>query len=323
MFSAPKSYAEEAIKPMLWANHKLRLIVTSQCNLNCFYCHNEGQPKANTFLSMELFQHLLRVVDQQSEELEIVTFSGGEPLLHKNLEYFVQSLRPVTKQRTVVTNGLLLDKQRLDSLRVAGVTKLRIGVDSLRRPHSRPSSFFPQARSIRQVLELLQSEQMQYELNVVLTEFNHGELPELFQFCRDNEVSAKFFEHVKATSVRSKAGVTKAEAQPYVPFSEFESSLRSVLPNAIHSPPGVFDGANELYDCGEFSIRYCRYLCSYGLCHLTGTRIDPRGFVYACMVGNGRFKISTDQSVEESARTIEEAVAVGCLSRVPVGLVTA
>lgn len=305
---------------MLWSNHKLRLVVTNQCNLNCFYCHNEGQPKSNTFLSVELFEHLLRVIHRQSEGLEIVTFSGGEPLLHENLEHFVRSLQSVTRQRTVVTNGLLLDKPRLASLRAAGVTKFRIGVDSLIRSHSRPSSAFPKTRSIHEILELLRSEQMRYELNVVLTEFNRNELPELVRFCRDNQVSAKFFEHVKAMSVRSAAGVTRAEAQPYVPLAEFESALRRVLPDAKHSPPGVFNGANEFYDCGSFSIRYCRFLCSYGLCHLTGTRIDPRGFVYACLVGNGHFQISTEQSVQESARIIEEAVAAGCVSRVPVSL---
>lgn len=317
MSSTEESHPEETVRPMLWSNHKLRLVVTNQCNLNCFYCHNEGQPKSNSFLPVELFEHLLRVIHRRSEGLEIVTFSGGEPLLHQNLEHFVRSLQSVTRQRTVVTNGLLLDKRRLASLREAGVTKFRIGVDSLSRSHSRPSSAFPQARSIYEVLELLRSEQMRYELNVVLTEFNRNELPELVRFCRDNQVSAKFFEHVKAMSVRSASGVTRAEAQPYVPLAEFESALRLVLPDAVHLPPGVFDGANEFYDCGSFSIRYCRFLCSYGLCHLTGTRIDPRGFVYACLIGNGRFQISAEQSVQESARIIEEAVTAGCVSRVP------
>lgn len=27
------------------ANGKIRLIVTAKCNLDCFYCHNEGQAK--------------------------------------------------------------------------------------------------------------------------------------------------------------------------------------------------------------------------------------------------------------------------------------
>lgn len=308
---------------MFWANHKLRLIVTSQCNLNCFYCHNEGQPKATDFLSDDLFRHLLRVVRQRSDGLDIVTFSGGEPLLHQKLEHFIQSLKPVTRHRTVVTNGFLLDARRLASLRDSGVTKFRIGVDSLAQPNSRPSALFSQNRSIHEVLGLLQSEQMPYEINVVLTEFNRRELPELFRFCRDHQVSAKFFEHVKATSVPSKAGVTKAEVQPYVPFSEFESVLRLVLPAAVHSLPGVFDGANELYDCSKFSIRYCRYLCVYGLCHLTGTRIDPRGFAYACLVGNGRFRISSNQTAEESARIIEDAVGHGCSSFTPVALAMA
>lgn len=307
----------------LWTNHKLRLIVTSQCNLNCFYCHNEGQPKASEFFPEDLFRQLLSVIYQHGEGLEIVTFAGGEPLLHQNLESFVQSLLPVTRARTVVTNGLLLDAMRLDSLRKAGVTKFRIGVDSLIQPHSRPSEFFPRARSIHKLVELLQSEHMPYELNVVLTDFNRRELPELLRFCGEHNISAKFFEHVKATFGRRNTGVTKAEARPYVPFSEFESAVRLVFPNAVHSPPGLFDGANELFDCGKFSIRYCRYLCGYGLCHLTGTRIDPRGFVYTCLEGNDQFKISKDQPVEISARIIENAVSCGCSANTSVSLAMA
>lgn len=309
-----KPRLKDSVTFMLWSNQKLRLVVTNKCNLNCFYCHNEGQPKSNGFLQNDLFQHLLRVIHQRSEGLEIVTFSGGEPLLHPNLEHFVRSIKSVTRQRTVVTNGLLLDERRLASLREAGVTKFRIGVDSLIRTHSRPSPAFPQTRSIHEVLNLMRSEGMHYELNVVLTEHNRDELPELFRFCRDNQISAKFFEHVKALSVRSSAGVTRAEAQPRVPLDEFELALRLVFPDAVHSPPGIFDGANELYDCGGFSVRYCRFLCSYGLCHLTGTRIDSRGFVFACLIGNGRFKISPDQSVRKSAHVIEEALAAGCVS---------
>jgi len=64
---------------MLWANHKLRLIVSSACNLDCFYCHNEGQRKSADLLPIDLFEHLLRLAYRNPVGLERATFSGGEP----------------------------------------------------------------------------------------------------------------------------------------------------------------------------------------------------------------------------------------------------
>ncbi len=300
---------------VLWANRKLRLLVTGQCNLECFYCHNEGQRKSSDFLSDDLFRHMVSVVRRHPSDLDKVTFSGGEPLLHSRLEHFVRELSPMPPQRTGVTNGLFLDQRRLDSLRNAGVTTFRVGADSLIRLRSRPSAVFPASQSIHNVLHLLEREGAPFELNVVLTQFNRDELPEILRFCRDHRVSAKFFEHVQVTFLRMEDLVMRAEAQPRLHFARFESALFSVLPDAIHVSADVFDGANEVYQCDGFSIRYCRYLCTYNLCHLTGTRIDSRGFVYACLVGNGRFRISSGQSVEDSARLVEEAVNWGCCSR--------
>jgi molybdenum cofactor biosynthesis enzyme MoaA len=45
--------------PTLAAN-KIRLIVTGKCNLDCFYCHNEGQVKEDTFARVP---DVIRVVD--------------------------------------------------------------------------------------------------------------------------------------------------------------------------------------------------------------------------------------------------------------------
>lgn len=300
---------------MLWANHKLRFVVTNQCNIGCFYCHNEGQPKSADFLSNELFVHVRRLIDEGPHELERVTFSGGEPLLHPRLEEFVRGLSSVTQWRTVVTNGLLLDERRLSSLNMAGVTKFRLGVDSFARDRSRPSAVFPRGFSIHQTIELLERTGTSFELNVVLTEFNRNEVPDIIRFCRDHKVSAKFFEHVRADFTDQEFTVLSAEAEPRMQFSEFASALSSALSASLQASDDIFDGANELFNCDGFSIRYCKYLCPFGLCHLTGTRIDPRGFVYACLVGNGRFHISPDQTVGESASIVAQAVDWGCSSR--------
>jgi molybdenum cofactor biosynthesis enzyme MoaA len=87
---------------------------------------------------------------------------------------------------------------------------------------------------------------MPYELNVVLTDFNRKEIPSLLRFCRDQQVLAKFFEHVKALPGGREAGAMRAEAQPYVRLSDFERFLRDTIPCAVGLPPDVFDGTNEI-----------------------------------------------------------------------------
>ena len=84
-------------QPSLWANDRLRLILTGKCNINCFYCHNEGQPKSNNFFPADLFARVIELLASKQSHLDSVTFSGGEPLLHPLLEKFIAEVVPFTK----------------------------------------------------------------------------------------------------------------------------------------------------------------------------------------------------------------------------------
>ena len=96
---------------MLWANNRIRFVLTAECNINCFYCHNEGQPKSQKYFSESLYNHIIKILQEQEEPLNSVTFTGGEPLLHPKLEKFISQVSPFTTSRTLVTNGLLLSER--------------------------------------------------------------------------------------------------------------------------------------------------------------------------------------------------------------------
>jgi len=70
--------------------------------------------------------------------------------------------------------------------------------------------------------------------------------------------------------------------------------------------------ADIIYDGEGFNLRYCHFLCDYGSCYKTGTRIDANGSVYACMQQRGKFWISEQESLGDSYNTIKKAVQVGC-----------
>jgi MoaA/NifB/PqqE/SkfB family radical SAM enzyme len=61
----------------------------------------------------------------------IITLSGGEPLLHPDLDDIVRRIRSHGVIATVITNGYLLSRDRIKRLNGAGLDHLQISIDNL------------------------------------------------------------------------------------------------------------------------------------------------------------------------------------------------
>jgi GTP 3',8-cyclase len=70
---------------------------------------------------------------------------------------------------------------------------------------------------------------------------------------------------------------------------------------------GMFGSANLAAVVAGSEIRYCRYLCPFNLCWVTGTRLDPWGFVFNCMVNRGLDRITPSMGRRDIAATFERA----------------
>lgn len=300
---------------MLWANRRIRFVLTAECNIDCFYCHNEGQPKSEIYFSEKLFQHILKIIESNTDPIESVTFTGGEPLLHPKLDYFISTISRFSPKITMVTNGLLLTRERLIGLKDSGLTKIRLGVDSFSHDCSRPSILKKNDRPIMEVIELITNSNINFELNSVLTKYNRKDIPVILKFCKEHPISAKFFEMVDVEQLPDNANTLQMIPMPQVPFSEFETVATSILKNCKYFIDEKMNGANYVFECNDFQIRYCKYLCDYNMCYKTGTRIDPSGAVYACMGRRGGFWINCNDPIQVSERTISNAVDAGCISK--------
>lgn len=304
------------MRSLHWANDRLRLAVTSECNLRCFYCHNEGQPSRAGHLPLPLFGRIVELLASTSEHLAAITFTGGEALLHPHLERFIEETRPFAARRTLVTNGWLLNEKRIRTLRRAGLNKIRIGVDSLDRPKSRPTPGLPSSVPIRDVLLTVLDAGLPLDLNVVVSRFNRNELESILIFCRDNSVSAKFFEEVSVQSFASYSTAGQMASRPAMLFPEFYEIATRVEPSLAHVDEPLVGEANEVLRTGSYELRYCRFLCDYGLCYATGTRIDANGTVYSCMRYPRIFRLSLNQSLERSAEVLRQVARTRCASTI-------
>ncbi len=103
------------------------LIPTRRCNLACTYCNEYDNVSPPVPLDA-----LLGRVDRLAElGTAIVTISGGEPLLHPEVEGVVERIRQRGMIAGIITNGYLLTAERIEKLNRAGLDHLQISIDNV------------------------------------------------------------------------------------------------------------------------------------------------------------------------------------------------
>jgi GTP 3',8-cyclase len=105
----------------------LRMSLTNRCNLKCIYCHNEGEKDSGAEITVDEIARLVRIAAKYG--VDRVKFSGGEPLLRKDLEDILRALPPL-KDVSLTTNGTLL-AARAKRLREAGLDRVNVSLDTM------------------------------------------------------------------------------------------------------------------------------------------------------------------------------------------------
>ena len=103
------------------------LIPVRRCNLSCLYC-NEYDDHSDPVPTSEVFRRIDRLAALGTG---IVTLSGGEPLLHPDLDAIVHRIRQRGAIATIITNGYLLTRGGIARLNRAGLDHLQISIDNV------------------------------------------------------------------------------------------------------------------------------------------------------------------------------------------------
>src|SRR5207244_1122226 len=117
------------LKAVASTDHPLlaHLIPIRRCNLACRYC-NEYDEFPTPVPSDLMFQ---RVDKLGALGTSVVTISGGEPLLHPELDEFIGRIRKNGIVAGMITNGYLLMPDRIERLNRAGLEWLQISIDNV------------------------------------------------------------------------------------------------------------------------------------------------------------------------------------------------
>ena len=119
----------QAVRALVSTEHPLlaHIIPIRRCNLACEYC-NEYDDFSKPVPTDSMFQR----VDKLGElGTSVVTISGGEPLLHPELDEIIRRIRKNGSIAGLITNGYLLTAERIEKLNRAGLEWLQISIDNV------------------------------------------------------------------------------------------------------------------------------------------------------------------------------------------------
>jgi MoaA/NifB/PqqE/SkfB family radical SAM enzyme len=116
-------------KGLISTRHPLlvHIIPIRRCNLACTYC-NEFDNFSLPVPTEEMFRRIDRLGLMGAS---IITISGGEPLLHPDLDAIITRIRKNGMIAGLITNGYLLVAERIERLNRAGLEYLQISIDNV------------------------------------------------------------------------------------------------------------------------------------------------------------------------------------------------
>jgi MoaA/NifB/PqqE/SkfB family radical SAM enzyme len=105
----------------------VQIIPIRRCNIDCAYCneYDKVSPPVPTDVMKARIDKLAAL------GTSVVAFSGGEPMLHPDLDGLIRHIRSHGMMAGLITNGYFLVPKRIAELNDAGLDFLQISIDNI------------------------------------------------------------------------------------------------------------------------------------------------------------------------------------------------
>ena len=125
--------AEDSIRLHRPLSNLARIYIepTTRCNMDCEMCQRRAWSDGPADMTPEIFARILESLAACHPRPTVVLGGFGEPLMHGNLMRFIEQCKNLGAEVELITNGLLLDANRVQTLRDLELDRLWLSVDGV------------------------------------------------------------------------------------------------------------------------------------------------------------------------------------------------
>jgi cyclic pyranopterin phosphate synthase len=184
----------------------LRVSLTDRCNFRCFYCLPHGEPPIapkEQMLSYEEIDYVCEIF--VSLGIEKLRLTGGEPMLRRDIETIIRKLTRLKssglRDLALTTNGYYLP-ERAQSLKNAGLDRVTISVDSLKRDVFKRMTGVDVLDKVLAGIDAAKKAGLEpIKINAVIVRgHNEDEVADFAAFAREYDVKMRFIEFMPLDS---------------------------------------------------------------------------------------------------------------------------
>jgi len=173
----------------------LRISLTDNCNLRCFYCMPEEDYEftaSSKLMRVEEIEAIAKIFVQQG--VNKIRLTGGEPLVRKDAGEIILRLSKLPVNLTLTTNATRLH-QFVDVLERANVRSLNISLDTLQQEKFQIITRRDLFGRIVETINLLISRNFNVKVNmVVMKGLNDNEIIDFVEWTKETNVHVRFIE---------------------------------------------------------------------------------------------------------------------------------
>jgi MoaA/NifB/PqqE/SkfB family radical SAM enzyme len=174
--------------PFAWKYARLRLArrpvlvtfeVTMRCNASCSFCDYWKTPVEEKARELKSFADAARRFNPM-----MITFSGGEPTLRRDLEEIIAEVVKAAPYTYVnmITHGAMLSIERAQSLWDAGLDQFNISLDYLDARHDATRNIPGLAARILATAKVMRDRGMNVRFNTVIKDDNLDDIMPLVEY---------------------------------------------------------------------------------------------------------------------------------------------
>jgi len=184
----------------------LRVSLTDRCNFRCFYCLPHGEPPIAPKEKMLSYEEIEYVCDIfVGLGIEKIRLTGGEPMLRRDIETIIRKLTRLKsvglQDLALTTNGYYLP-ERAQSLKDAGLDRVTISLDSLKRDVFKRMTGVDVLDKVLAGIAAAKAAKLEpIKINAVIVRgHNEDEVADFAAFAREYDVKMRFIEFMPLDS---------------------------------------------------------------------------------------------------------------------------
>ncbi|MCF6200872.1 MAG: radical SAM protein [Hydrogenimonas sp.] len=191
---------------------------TNRCNLSCRHCYSYADPNSEDFLTTET---IMRTIPELKKAgVKFVIFSGGEPLIRRDIFEIADAMREQGVMTYLSTNGLYLNEKNVDRV-IETFNYIGISIDGIEEIHDRFRGLEGAYRKSLDAIELIQKHGGNAGIRFTITKETKESFYHIFELAENIGVDKIYISHLVYSGRgldNLKIDITKEERREFVKF---------------------------------------------------------------------------------------------------------